>query len=102
MPRAPVARAEKGLWSRAFGKPARGNRIDDSRTSVARASFGNQGIALRILAEWRGDLVAAEQALTRISAAVDTYRQGNDARAKFYNTWLSTARALVERLRKHE
>jgi hypothetical protein len=62
---------------------------------------GNQGVALRVLAERRGDLAMAEQAQAQINAAFETCRDAHDAPdAAYYEAELPAARALVERLRK--
>jgi hypothetical protein len=61
---------------------------------------GNRGIALKILAERRGDRATAEQALAQIKIAVEIYREANDARGGFYEAQLTGARALLERLRR--
>ena len=63
-------------------------------------SFGNEGIALMLLAERRGDAGMAETALSQINVALETMRDGGDApSAAYYERQLSRARALVARLR---
>ena len=63
-------------------------------------SFGNEGIALMLLAERRGDAAMAESALSQINTAFETMRDGGDARsAAFYEERLPIARAIVARLR---
>jgi hypothetical protein len=64
-------------------------------------SFGNEGIALMLLAERRGDAAMAETALSRINVAFETLRDGGDApNAAFYEQRLARARAIVARLRE--
>jgi hypothetical protein len=64
-------------------------------------STGNQGVALRDLAERRGDLATAEQALAQITAAFEACRDAHHApNAAYYEAQLPASRALVERLRK--
>jgi hypothetical protein len=66
-------------------------------------STGNQGVALRVLAERRGDLTMAEQALAQISAAFEACRDARHApNAAFYEAQLPAAQTLVDRLRKGE
>ena len=63
-------------------------------------STGNQGEVLTLLAERRGDLAMAEQALHQITVAFETFRDARHApRAADYEAHLPSARALVERLR---
>jgi hypothetical protein len=62
---------------------------------------GNQGVALQFLAERRGDLRIAEQALAQITAAFETFRDAHHApNAAQLEAQLPSARALVQRLRK--
>jgi hypothetical protein len=64
-------------------------------------STGNQGVALRVLAERRGDLAMAEQALAQITAAFETCREAHHApKAAYYEAQVPASQALVERLRK--
>jgi hypothetical protein len=64
-------------------------------------STGNQGVTLRVLAERRGDLAMAEQALSQIIAAFETCRDAHHApNAAYYEAQLPAAQALVDRLRK--
>jgi hypothetical protein len=64
-------------------------------------STGSQGLTLRALAERRGDLAMAEQALTQITAAFETCRDAHHAwGAAYYEAQLPAAQALVDRLRK--
>jgi len=63
-------------------------------------SFGNQGITLIVIAERRGDAGMAETALSQISTAHDTMRNGGHmAFATFYERLLPWAHAIVARLR---
>jgi hypothetical protein len=62
-------------------------------------SFGSEGVTLMILAERRGDAVMAETALSQISEAFETMRDGGHTLAAFYEQQLSWARAVVARLR---
>jgi hypothetical protein len=63
-------------------------------------SFGNEGVALLLLAERRGDAAIAETALGQINAASQTMRDGGHApKAAYYEQQLPGARALVARLR---
>ena len=62
---------------------------------------GNQGAALRLLAERCADLAMAELALTQITEAFQTCRDAHHARyATHFEAQLPDARALVARLRK--
>jgi tetratricopeptide (TPR) repeat protein len=64
-------------------------------------STGNQGEAHRILAERRGDLRIAENAIAQITAAVETFRNVQHApNVAYYEIQLSAVRALIERLHK--
>ena len=63
-------------------------------------STGNQGVALRLLAERRGDLATAGQALAQITAAFETFLEEHHMSATDYEAQVPIARALVERLRK--
>jgi hypothetical protein len=63
-------------------------------------SFGNEGIALMLLAERRGDAGMAETALSQINVASETMRDGGNApSAAYYEQQLPRARAIVARLR---
>jgi hypothetical protein len=63
-------------------------------------SFGNEGIALMLLAERRGDAAMAETAVSQINTAFETIRDDGDAAsAAYYEQELPRARALVARLR---
>jgi hypothetical protein len=63
-------------------------------------SFGNEGVALMLLAERRGDAAMAKTALSQINAAFETMRDGGNApSAAYYERQLPRARALVARLR---
>jgi tetratricopeptide (TPR) repeat protein len=63
-------------------------------------SLGNQGLARMHLAERRGDAAMAETALSQITTAFETTRDGGHApNAAFYESWLPEARDLVARLR---
>jgi hypothetical protein len=63
-------------------------------------SFGNEGVALMVLAERRGGAAIAEDALSQINAAFETMRDGGHAPyAAYYERQLPRARALVARLR---
>jgi tetratricopeptide (TPR) repeat protein len=63
-------------------------------------SFGNEGVALMLLAERRGDAAIAETALSQINTAFETMRDGGDAaNAAYYEQQLPRARVLVARLR---
>jgi hypothetical protein len=54
-----------------------------------------------VLAERRGDLAMAEQALSQIIAAFETFRDAHHApAADYYEAQLPASRALVEHLRK--
>ena len=75
-------------------------RVDALRQYWA-TSTGNQGVALRVLAERRGNLAMAEQALAQITAAFETCRDEHHApNAAYYERQLPASRALVEHLRK--
>jgi len=64
-------------------------------------STGNQGVALRVLAERRRDLAMAELAEAQIAAAFQVFREtGHVSNANFYETQLTASRASLERLRK--
>jgi tetratricopeptide (TPR) repeat protein len=71
-------------------------------------SFGNEGIALMLLADRREDAAMARTALSQINAAVETLRddtscQGSGcpgSRAAYYERQLPRARAIVARLRE--
>jgi hypothetical protein len=63
-------------------------------------SFGNEGIALMLLAERRGNAGMAETALSQINTAFETMRDGGNApSAAYYEARLPRARAIVARLR---
>jgi hypothetical protein len=63
-------------------------------------STGNQGLALRELADRRADLALGERALAQIEAAFDLFHEAGQAPlAAFFEAELPKARALVERLR---
>jgi tetratricopeptide (TPR) repeat protein len=63
-------------------------------------TFGNEGVALMLLAERRQDAAMAGTALSQISKAVETMRNGGNApSAAFYEQQLPRARAIVARLR---
>jgi tetratricopeptide (TPR) repeat protein len=62
-------------------------------------SLGNEGVTLMLMAERRGNAAMAETALSQITAAFETMRDGGDApQAAYYASQLSSARALVARL----
>ena len=72
----------------------------DARARAARLGFGNEGIALMLFAERRGDTTTAETALRQINEAFETMRDGGDPpSAAYYEQQLPRARALVARLR---
>src|SRR5580658_2021803 len=57
---------------------------------------GNQGVALRLVAERHGDLAMAERALAQITAAFETFRDAHHApNAAYYEAELPAVRALV-------
>jgi hypothetical protein len=63
-------------------------------------SFGNEGVALMLLAERRRDAAMAKTALSQINTAFETMRRGGHApMAAYYEYQLPWARALVARLR---
>jgi Domain of unknown function (DUF4982) len=63
-------------------------------------SFGNEGVALMLLAERRGDVAIAETAVSQIHTAFETMRKsGPGQNAGEFELMLSKARALVARLR---
>jgi hypothetical protein len=63
-------------------------------------SFGNQGVALMLLAERRRDAAMAKTALSQINTAFETTRDGGDAPSAAYYEWQRPrARAIVARLR---
>ena len=63
-------------------------------------SFGNEGVALTLLAERKGDISMAETALSQINAAFETMRDGgNAARAAYYRRQFLMAHATVAKLR---
>jgi hypothetical protein len=64
-------------------------------------STGNQGVALMLLAERRGDAQMAKQAVQQIEAAFTASRDGGDAySAAMLEAKLPKARALVGKLAK--
>jgi hypothetical protein len=64
-------------------------------------STGDQGVALMLLAERRGDAGMAKLAVQQIEAAFTTSRDGGDApSAAFYEAQLPKARALAQKLAK--
>jgi hypothetical protein len=63
-------------------------------------SFGDEGVALMLLAERRRDAAMAKTALDQINTAFETMRDGGHApSAAYYEQQLPRARALVARLR---
>ena len=65
-------------------------------------NLGNEGFALMLLAERRGDLDMAKTALDQITTASATMRDGGNARsASYYEGLIPKARALVARLREN-
>src|SRR5262245_24664899 len=63
-------------------------------------SFGNEGVALMLLAERRGDVAMAETAVSQINTALETMRESGPAQnTAEFELMLSTARALISRLR---
>jgi tetratricopeptide (TPR) repeat protein len=65
------------------------------------ASFGNGGVALMLLADRRRDAAMAKTALSQISAAFETMRDGGHGpNAAYYEEQLPKARAIVARLGK--
>jgi hypothetical protein len=66
----------------------------------ARAT-GNQGVALMLIAERRGDASMARLATLQIEQALTTMRDGGDApSARYYAAQLGKAHALLARLSK--
>src|SRR6516164_5734916 len=64
-------------------------------------SFGNEGVALMLLAERRGDTAMAETAVSQINTAIETMRESGPAQnTAEFELMLSNARALVARLRR--
>jgi beta-galactosidase len=64
-------------------------------------SFGNEGVALMLLAERRGDVAIAETAVSQINTAFETMRESGPAQnTAEFELMLSNARALVARLRR--
>jgi hypothetical protein len=62
-------------------------------------STGNQGVALMLLAEWRGDAEMATLAAQQIEAAFTTRRDGGDAHSTaMFEAELPKAQALVRKL----
>jgi len=65
------------------------------------ASTGNQGIALMVLAERRGDAEMAKLAVQQIDAAFTASRDSGDApSAAMFEAQLPKARAVAQRLAK--
>ena len=63
-------------------------------------TFGNEGVALMLLAERGRDAAMAKTALDQINTAFETMRDGGHApNAAYYEGQLPKARALVARLR---
>src|SRR5258707_1138533 len=63
-------------------------------------SFGNEGVALMLLAERRRDAAMAKTALDQINTAFETMRDGGHGpNAAYYEEQLARARALLARLR---
>jgi hypothetical protein len=61
-------------------------------------SFGNEGIALMLLAEQRRNAATAKTALGQINAAFETMRDGGNApSAAYYERRLPRARAIGAR-----
>jgi tetratricopeptide (TPR) repeat protein len=64
-------------------------------------SLGSEGLTLMVLAQRRRDAAMAKTALSQINTAFETLRNGGDAPgAAYYGQNLTTARALVARLRE--
>jgi hypothetical protein len=64
-------------------------------------STGDQGVALMLLAERRGDAKMAKLAVQQIEAAFTTMRDGGNVHAAAeYEAQLVKARALVQKLAK--
>jgi len=64
-------------------------------------STGNQGVALMLLAERRGDAEMAKLAVRQIEVAFTASRDGGDApSATLFEAQLPKARALAENLAK--
>jgi alpha-D-ribose 1-methylphosphonate 5-triphosphate synthase subunit PhnI len=62
---------------------------------------GNQGVALMLLAERRGDAEIAKLAVQQIEVAFTASRDGGDApSAAYYEAKLPEARALLQKLAK--
>ncbi|MGA7386246.1 MAG: hypothetical protein WBW81_16575, partial [Methylocella sp.] len=62
---------------------------------------GNQGVALMLLAERRGDAKMAKLAVRQLLAAWTTSREGGDApTAAMFEARLPEARALAQKLAK--
>ena len=62
-------------------------------------SFGNEGVALKELADQRGDRGMAETALRQITTAFETLRDsGNAVGAAYFERQIPLARAVVARL----
>ena len=63
-------------------------------------SFGNEGVALMLLAERRQDAAVAKTALSQINTAFETMRDGSHAPCgAYYEEQLPRARAIAARLR---
>jgi hypothetical protein len=66
-------------------------------------TLGNEGIALRAIAERRQDLVRAKQAVQQLETAQNTFETAGYAPdATYYAGQAALAQALVDRLRKRE
>ena len=64
------------------------------------ASFGNQGIAMMLIADRTRDAALADTALRQIEAALDATRAGGDEwRAANLQTQLTKAQAIRDRLK---
>jgi hypothetical protein len=80
---------------RRLGRIARRWRKKPARVPLDWAkSTGNQGAALRLLAERRGDLATAERALAQITEALETFHQVHHASAAWYKAELRASLSL--------
>jgi hypothetical protein len=62
--------------------------------------FGNEGVALMLLAERRGVVAMAETAVSQINTALETMRESGPAQdTAEFELMLSTPRALISLLR---
>jgi tetratricopeptide (TPR) repeat protein len=61
-------------------------------------SYGDEGVALVLIAERRGNVTMAATALSQITTAFETMRDGGHRMAAYYEQQLPRARALVARL----